>query len=314
MHKSLQLALHWIPGMLTQLQPNISVWRGHAVKHLYLYPVAKEKNSSLNDLAYTLEEIFKPCNNGLLYIGCRNGCLYQGKKSNKNIFSCSKPNMVLKRITFWRVQLKNIQHAESELLQMRKEDIYRVLAPNSTFKLFLTKFNCQLEYPALQREHVFQSQIPLIFWGCFQIRVVITSVRSSFAAAEQHVWVDVRTVQLPPAAIPLYPNNSETALFSPLQSGPAMFNLTKCFKGSPTKTCVQKFPEAQRPISLPLYPSPDTSLAAPLAGRAVTKLWGQVSPLHTAVHITGVDVTVSVRCPLTSIGRKNLYPNVRTKD
>lgn len=146
--------------------------------------------------------------------------------------------MVLKHITFWRVQLKNVQHAESELLQMRKEGIYRVLAPNSMFNLFLTKFNCQLEYPALQREYVFQSQIPLIFWGCFQIRVVITSVRSSFAAAEQHVWVDVRALELPPAAIPLYPNNSETAHFSPLQSGPAMFNLTKCFKSSPTKTRV----------------------------------------------------------------------------
>lgn len=73
--------------------------------------------------------------------------------------------MVFKHISFWRVQLKNVQHAESELLQIRKEDIYKVLAPSSMFNLFLTKFNCQIEYPALQREHVLQSQISLVFWG-----------------------------------------------------------------------------------------------------------------------------------------------------
>jgi len=43
-----------------------------------------------------------------------------------------------------------MQHAKTELLQMKKEIIFQALAPNSMFYLVLTKLKAQLEYPALQ--------------------------------------------------------------------------------------------------------------------------------------------------------------------
>lgn len=88
-------------GWRLRALPTLDPWNAHSTIAKYFCVVrtccrafvviscAKEKNSSLNDLACTLEEFFKPYNNGFLYIGCTNGCLYQGKKKKKVVRTVS---------------------------------------------------------------------------------------------------------------------------------------------------------------------------------------------------------------------------------
>lgn len=64
--------------------------------------------------------------------------------------------------------------------------------------------------------------------------------------------------------------------------------------------------EAERLVSSPLSPSADTSLVIPLAGRAVTELWG---PTHSSY--AGTAIKVAVCSPLSSVGSSNFYPDAK---
>lgn len=99
-------------------------------------------------------------------------------------------------------------------------------------------------------------------------------------------------------------SSPETPLLSPLQPGPAMLYLTKCCNSSHIKTMCLATPRRLRDF-FPL-PSADSSLVIPLAGRAVTELWG---PAHASY--TSTAIKVSLCCPPSSAGSSNFYPDAK---
>lgn len=183
----------------------------------------------------------------------------------------------------------------------KKEVISKVLATNSIFYLFLTKFKGQLEYPALQSECPLQSGILgipglLASTGCDCL--CETLPRGQPTSVYVWIWHLSEFHQLFPCA-----PTTLRPLCLPLCNQEKPRYLPKRFKGSHVKTVQLAIPKRLRPISSLLFPFPDTSLATALARRAVTELWGPAN--------AGINIKVSVCYPRSSVGRNNLYPDVK---